>query len=264
MVKRYLELGATALLVTLFTALIVMRGPCGDTAPEPPAEPTASARPERVEPSAEVRNAPRLTEVWREDFDTLEAWRCERGRPATISDGLVTLHDAPALPSLYARKQPLRFQAADLVVSARCAAGGFLHIGVAQAVAGRSSELVDPGHTPVVRNGVELRLVWHDPEGGVGWMRWKRDGHDWISLPLPESAFPPDEFVTVTARIRPDGCTVSVDGELHVEYTVPRDALRWRDAPYRIYLGAWQADPEIDSIELRPVTTTTSFQEGPS
>ena len=250
--SRRVEIGVTLLIVALLTALIVAGALRRE--PDPPPTPAVQAPPPPPTPSPEVVNAPELTETWREEFDTLDGWRLERGTPATLSGGIVTLHDAPELAPLYAQRQPLRFQSADVTISARCDPGGYLDLAVARAVAGRESELVAPGNTPDVRDGVELRLDWNDPNGAIGWMRWKCDEHHWFTLPTQGSVLPSDRFTTAVLHIRPEGCSVTIDGEPRGEYTITKPHLRWQEAPYRIYLGASAGDPEIDFIELRPVT----------
>ncbi|MFW5868433.1 MAG: hypothetical protein ACOCX2_11490 [Armatimonadota bacterium] len=253
--NRYLELVMTLAIVAILTAAIVLRGYQRPSTPDSDRalkELPASPRPEPPEPSDEVRNAPVLEDVWREDFDTLDAWRLERGKPATIDDGCVTLRDAPADAPMYAQKQPLRFEAADLIIRAR-APSGYLHVGVARAVAGPASELTDPPNAPKPRDGLELKLDWTPDDELSNLVRWKLDGHHWFSMPIHDAALPTEVFTTVVVRIRPDGFSVEVDGNERGRYESPRPELRWREGAYRIYLGATGGDPEVDFIELRPV-----------
>lgn len=249
---RRVELGSTMLLVGVLTALIVVRGIDG---PEPLADTLEPASlipsPTPWEHSSEMQDVLRLEQPWREEFDTLDHWRLERGKPGTINDGILTLHDAPENAPLYAQKQPLRFQAAELEIAVRSPHGGYLHVGVARAHSGRE-ELTGSGGTPTVRDGIELQLSLWDADRYPGNLWWTVDGHRWISLPVQMGSAGVDNFAIVVVRIRPDGCSLTVDGRAAADYTVPRDHLRWPEAPYRIYVGASGGDPEIGHIELRP------------
>jgi len=259
--NRFFELGATLITVALFTAVLVAvtdRHP--STSPPAPApgqvpKPPPTQRPTPPEPSPEVEAAPALDEVWREDFDDLDAWRLEKGKPATIEDGIVTLHDAPANAPLYAQRRPLRFDAADLVIRARSSSGGSLHMGVARAVNGLASELEAPPNSPKARDGVELQIDWKADDELSAWVRWKLDGHHWFTLPTQDASLPQGPFTTMVVRIRPDGFSVKMDEEERGSYEIPRRELHWREGAYRLYVGCSGADPEIDFIELRPIKT---------
>ncbi|MBD3293146.1 MAG: hypothetical protein GF393_09490 [Armatimonadia bacterium] len=269
--SRFFEFGATVLIVSVFTSLIVAAGLRREDAVTEPdvaagseaATPPDAGTPDRKKPrpAPEVINAPRLTDTWREEFDDGAAWALWRGEPATFEDGMLCLHDAPALPPVYYQRQPIRFAAADLEIGLRCDGCEYVPMAIAQALAGPESELIDPPHTASVRHGLELRLDFEREDGSVGWMRWKRDGHHYFVLPTQDRRLPADELTIALVKIRPEGCTVTINGERRGEYRVPRPELRWRDAAYRIYLSTGSGDTRIDYVELRPVAAEPEAQE---
>jgi len=254
--NRALEISVTVVLVLLMAWLMLSPSRGRDHVAVPPQEFSEPPVAAPVAPSAEVVNAPELVEVWRDEFDTADEWIHLRGRSATVADGLMILHDAPGLAPLYCQRQPLRFGAVEIEIRLRSDAPGYVDIAVVRAVAGPESELARSSHSPLARDGVELRADWRDAAEPGGWLRWKRDEHPWYTLPTQERPLPPGEFVTVLLSIRGDGCSVAINGEPRGTYIVPAEDLRWPEAAYRIYLSCSEADAIIDSIELRPIANS--------
>jgi hypothetical protein len=170
---------------------------------------------------------------------------------------MICLHDAPALPPVYYQRQPIRFTAADLEIGLHHDGCAYVPLAIGRAVAGPESELTDPPHTTEVRNGLELRLDFEREDGSVGCMRWKRDGHHYFELPTQDRRLPADGLTVALVRIRPEGCTVTINGKDRGAYRVPKPELRWPDAAWRIYLSTGSGDTRIDYVELRPVSEDT-------
>jgi len=201
-----------------------------------PEAPKPDAPPLLVEPEALP---------WRDDFDSLDAWRQWRGPRPQIRAGMLGFVAQPDYyPVIYTRA-PLLIGEADIEVRVRCN-GGLFEMGIARSLGTPWLELGGRLNNTRVRDGLYIYLNRRDlPQvAGVDVL-----AGDLLQLQTqgPSPRATPPEFSTLRLSLRRQSFELTVDGQECVA-----DRLQWSETPCVIYLGSEWGESWVDYIQVTP------------